>query len=140
MTAAQPDDGVEIRLRPLVLLVEDNEDNQAIYQTILEHGGYDVLQAWDGEEGVRLARERLPAVILMDIAMPRINGWDATRLLRSDPATARIPVLALTAHVLPADRAMAEEIGYDGYLAKPIEPREVLAHVRRVVGTDAPPE
>lgn len=112
-----------------ILLVEDNEDNQAIYQVILEHHGYCVLQARNGEEGVRMAREQLPSLILMDVSIPIIDGLQATRLLKADPATAAIPIIALTAHAMIEDRERAHEAGCDGYLAKPVEPKIVAATI-----------
>ena len=118
-----------------VLLVEDNEDNRTVYRTILEHYGYRVIEAHDGEEGVRLAREESPALILMDISIPVIDGWEATRMLKGDSQTAEIPIIALTAHALATDRAKAEEVGCDGYLAKPCEPRRVVAEVERFIGS-----
>lgn len=114
-----------------ILLVEDHEDNRNIYRTILEHYGFEVLLAPDGGEGLRLARERQPSLILMDIAIPVIDGFEATRALKADPATAQIPVVALTAHALQEDRERAAAAGCDGYLAKPVEPRRVLEEVRR---------
>ena len=119
-----------------VLLVEDNEDNRTVYRTILEHFGYGVIEARNGEDGVRMAREGNPALILMDISIPLIDGWEATRMLKSDPATAEIPIIALTAHALATDRAKAEEVGCDGYLAKPCEPRRVVSEVERFLGAD----
>jgi two-component system cell cycle response regulator DivK len=122
-----------------ILLVEDHEDNRIVYRTVLEHFGYTVLEAHDGEEGVRRAREDRPDLVLMDISIPKLDGWEATKVLKSDPATARIPVIALTAHALPEDRARAAEAGCDGYLAKPVEPRRVVEEVRRVLdGGPAP--
>lgn len=120
-----------------ILLVEDHEDNRIVYRTILEHFGYTVLLAGDGAEGVRLAREARPDLVLMDVSIPVMDGWEATSVLKADPATAAIPVIALTAHALAADRARAEEVGCDGYLAKPVEPRVVLEEVRRFLGPDA---
>ncbi|HEX7090677.1 MAG TPA: response regulator [Longimicrobiales bacterium] len=117
-----------------VLLVEDNEDNLVVYRTILDHVGYNVLEARDGEEGVSRAREEHPDLILMDISIPKIDGWEATRRLKADEATRDIPVIALTAHALEEDRERALEAGCDGYLAKPIEPRRVVEEVRRFVG------
>jgi CheY-like chemotaxis protein len=117
-----------------VLLVEDNEDNLVVYRTILDHVGYNVLEARDGEEGVNRAREEHPDLILMDISIPKIDGWEATRRLKADEATRDIPVIALTAHALEEDRERAMEAGCDGYLAKPIEPRRVVEEVRRFVG------
>lgn len=118
---------------PTVLIVEDNLDNRMIYRTILEHYGYEVLEAADGEAGVRLARERLPDLVLMDISIPIIDGHEATRMLKADPATAHIPVIALTAHAMAEDRLLAAEAGCDAYLAKPAEPKQVAAEVRRLI-------
>lgn len=119
---------------PTILLVEDNADNRTIYGTILRHVGYTVAEAASGEEGLRLARDLVPALVLMDVAMPGIDGWEATRILKGDPFTAAIPVVALTAHAMTEDRRRAEEVGCDGYLSKPIEPRRVVDEVRRLVG------
>lgn len=117
-----------------VLLVEDNEDNRTVYRTILEHYGYKVMEARNGEDGVRMAREQRPDLILMDISIPVIDGWEATRILKADPKTNDIPIIALTAHALATDRAKAAEVGCDGYLAKPCEPRRVVAEVERFLG------
>jgi two-component system, cell cycle response regulator DivK len=119
---------------PTILLVEDNPDNRTIYGTILRHVGYIVAEAASGEEGLELARELMPALVLMDVAMPGIDGWEATRILKADPETAGIPVVALTAHAMTEDRRRAQEVGCDGYLSKPIEPRRVVEEVRRLVG------
>lgn len=116
-----------------ILLVEDNQDNQAIYTAMLRHVGYTVLQALDGEEGVRLAREHLPALIIMDISMPILDGYDAMRLLKADAATAHIPIIALTAHAMASDRQKASDAGCSSYLSKPAEPRAVVAEVGRVL-------
>jgi two-component system, cell cycle response regulator DivK len=118
-----------------VLLVEDNEDNRTVYRTILEHFGYQVIEARNGEDGVRMAREDRPDLILMAISIPLIDGWEATRILKGDAATAGIPIIALTAHALATDRAKAQEVGCDGYLAKPCEPRRVVAEVEKFIGS-----
>lgn len=118
-----------------VLLVEDNEDNRTVYRTILEHFGYEVIEARNGEDGIRMAREDHPDLILMDISIPLIDGWEATKILKGDAATAGIPIIALTAHALATDRAKAQEVGCDGYLAKPCEPRRVVAEVEKFIGT-----
>ena len=102
-----------------VLLVEDNEDNRTVYRTILEHFGYRVIEARNGEDGIRMAREQHPDLILMDISIPLIDGWEATKILKADPGTSSTPIIALTAHALATDRAKAQEVGCDGYLAKP---------------------
>jgi two-component system, cell cycle response regulator DivK len=116
-----------------VLLVEDNEDNQAIYRTILEHFDYEVLDARNGKRGIELAREEHPDLILMDISIPIIDGWTAIRTLKEDDDTGDIPIVALTAHALQSDRDKAMELGCDGYLAKPVEPRQVIAEVERIL-------
>lgn len=123
--------------RKTVLLVEDNEDNLVVYRTILDHVGYRVLEARDGEQGIELARREHPDVILMDISIPKIDGWEATRRLKADPGTRAIPVVALTAHALEEDRQKALQAGCDSYLAKPVEPRRVVDEVRRFVGAPA---
>jgi two-component system cell cycle response regulator DivK len=123
--------------RSTILLVEDNEDNQEIYRIILTHHGYHVLQAFDGEAGVALARTHAPDLILMDLTMPVLDGIEATRMLKVDPATSAIPIIVLTAHTQHEDVAAAEEAGCDAYLAKPVEPAKVAAEVRRVLAAHA---
>lgn len=117
-----------------VLLVEDNEDNLRIYTAILTHSGYSVIPAADGEAALVAARDHLPGLILMDVSIPKIDGWEATRRLKADPATAEIPIVALTAHALASDREMAQAVGCAGYISKPADPLEVLAEVRRRLG------
>ena len=119
---------------PTVLLIEDNDDNLRIYSTILTYAGYRVLEATDGEAGLASARTAQPDLILMDVSIPKIDGWEATRILKADPATSSIPVIALTAHALASDRERADQIGFDGYISKPAEPRLVLAEVERRLG------
>lgn len=120
--------------RKTVLLVEDNEDNLIIYTTILRFGGYRVVQARDGRAALDAARTVAPDLILMDVSIPFVDGLEVTRRLKSDPATRRIPIIALTAHALPSDRDRALEAGCDGYISKPAEPRAILAAVRRKLG------
>ena len=117
-----------------VLLVEDNHDNRAIYGMMLEHAGYRVIGAVDGEEAIERAREHHPALILMDISIPKIDGYSATRLLKADASTAHIPVIALTAHALAREEQRARAAGCDAYLSKPIEPKRVLEEVHRFIG------
>ena len=117
-----------------VLLVEDNEDNRIIYSTVLRHVGYGVVEALDGVRAIELARSVKPDIILMDISIPEIDGWEATRILRQDPDTRDIPIVALTAHALADDRERATALGFSAYLAKPVEPRAVVAEVRRWIG------
>lgn len=119
---------------PRILLVEDNPDSRTIFRTYLEHVGHEVLEALDGEEAVRRARGESPDVILMDISLPRIDGWEATRRLKADPLTAAIPVIALTVYALRMDRERARDAGFDAYLAKPVEPRRVAEEIARHAG------
>ena len=119
---------------PTVLIVEDNDDNLSIYSTILKFSGYVVIEATDGEAALEAARHGAPAMILMDVSIPKIDGLEVTRMLKADPATANIPIVALTAHALPGDRAQAMAVGCDGYIAKPAEPHVVLQEVQRWVG------
>jgi CheY-like chemotaxis protein len=104
-----------------VLLVEDNEDNMQLVRFLLERDGYIVLCAHNGREGLRLAYQELPNLILMDLSLPEMDGWTAAQALKSDPKTKPIPLFALTAHTLPGDRQRALDIGFDGYLSKPID-------------------
>jgi len=125
-----------------VLLVEDNEDNRVIYTTVLQHVGFRVIEAQNGVEAIELARRELPDLILMDISIPEMDGWEATRILREDPTTRSIPISALPAHALSDDRERAAKVGFSSYLTKPVEPRTVVAEVRRWLGGDgaaAPP-
>jgi two-component system, cell cycle response regulator DivK len=122
-----------------LLLVEDNEDNRTIYSTLLRHLGYDVIEAQNGVQAIELARSERPDLVLMDISIPEMDGWEATRILRGDPVTKDIPIVALTAHALEDDRERAAEVGFSSYLAKPIEPRAVLAEVRRLIGENVTP-
>jgi two-component system cell cycle response regulator DivK len=117
-----------------VLLVEDNEDNRTIYSTVLRYLGYQVIEAADGLQAVALARSEHPDIVLMDISIPGIDGWEATRVLREDPATRALPIVALTAHALSDDRERAAKAGFTSYLTKPIEPNAVVAEVRRLIG------
>jgi two-component system cell cycle response regulator DivK len=117
-----------------VLLVEDNEDNRAIYATILQHYGYDVIEAQNGLEGVTAAEREHPDIVVMDISLPVMDGLEATRRIKSDPRTADIPILAVTAHAREKDRLRALQAGCNDYLAKPVEPRQLLAEVDRMLG------
>lgn len=104
-----------------ILLVEDNEMNRDMLSRRLVRSGYEVVMAVQGEEGVALARTASPDIVLMDMSLPVLDGWDATRLLKSDPATREIPVIALTAHAMSGDREKAREAGCDDFDTKPVE-------------------
>ena len=118
-----------------ILIVEDNEDNRLIYSQYLTHAGFRVLEAGNGAEGLQVARRERPDIILMDISMPVMDGLTATRHLKGDPDLRTIPVVALTAHAMPTDEQMAREAGCDGYVSKPVMPRDVRAEVERWIGS-----
>jgi CheY-like chemotaxis protein len=117
----------------LVLIVEDNPKNLKLVRDILQVTGYPTVEAETGEEGVKLARERQPALILMDIQLPGMSGIEALRLLRSDATTRAIPVIAVTASVMAEDRQKVMAAGFDGFQGKPISVRELLATVRGIL-------
>jgi two-component system cell cycle response regulator DivK len=116
-----------------ILIIEDNFDNLFIYKTVLQHKGYTVLTADDGAEGLAVARAQHPDLILMDVSIPEIDGWQATSQLKADPETADIPVIILTAHALAADRERAGDSGADGYIPKPADPMSVVAAIDRTL-------
>jgi two-component system cell cycle response regulator DivK len=116
-----------------VLIVEDNDKNMKLARDVLQAKGYQTLEAETGEEGVRLAKERKPDLVLMDIQLPGINGIEAFRQIRADPKTARIPVVALTASVTPTDRSQITAAGFDAFVGKPISLKEFLDTVKRLV-------
>ena len=113
-----------------ILVVEDQEDNRRILRDLLASAGFDVVEAVTGEEGVRLAGEHVPDLILMDIQLPDIDGYEATRRIKSDPALSGIPIIAVTSYALSGDEGKAIEAGCDGYVAKPFSPRALLQKVR----------
>ena len=106
---------------PKILLVEDNEMNRDMLSKRLERKGYSVISAHDGEQGLFLAGSEAPDLILMDISLPLMNGWEVTRLLKSNEHTRHIPIIALTAHALVTDRNTAVDAGCDDYDTKPID-------------------
>lgn len=116
-----------------VLLVEDHRDSRDIYGTILRHSGYRVLEAADGEECILLAQRHTPDVIVMDLGLPWVDGWHATETLKADPATAAIPVLAVSVHLQEMDRSRARAAGCSGFLPKPCTPGRLLGEVSRIL-------
>ena len=109
------------RSKPLILVVDDFQDNREMYAEFLAFAGFDALQAGNGLEALELAFSRRPDVIIMDLSLPGMDGWEATRRLKADPATARIPVIALTAQAMAGDRDQALAAGCDDYVTKPID-------------------
>src|SRR5574341_962071 len=116
-----------------ILLVEDNEMNRDMLTRRLERRGYQVVIAVDGAQGVRLAQAETPDLILMDMSLPVLDGWEATRRLRAMPATQAIPIIALTAHAMAGDREKALAAGCDDYDIKPIELERLLAKMEALL-------
>jgi len=121
------------RTAPRILVVEDDPDNRRIVVKVLAVDGYATLEAADGESAVALARREHPDAILMDLAMPGVDGWEAARRLKGDPATADIPIVALTAFALRGDEDRAREAGCDAYLSKPCRPQAIRDVVGRLL-------
>jgi two-component system cell cycle response regulator DivK len=116
-----------------VLIVEDNEKNMKLARDVLQAKGYKTLEAVTGEDGVKLAKEKLPDLVLMDIQLPGINGIEAFRQIRADAKSARIPVVALTASVTPTDRSAITAAGFDAFVGKPINLKEFIDTVKRLI-------
>jgi two-component system cell cycle response regulator DivK len=117
-----------------ILLVEDNEMNQDMLKRRLERRGFVVVLAPDGEQGVALGRDARPDLILMDISLPVMDGWEAMRRLKRDPETMAIPIIALTAHALTSDREKCFEAGADDYDTKPIDFPRLLEKIAKLLG------
>ncbi len=118
-----------------VLIVEDNEMNRDMLSRRLQRKGYEIEIAMDGEEGVRKASEQLPDLILMDMSLPVMDGWAATKLIKSNPVTLSIPVIALTAHAMSNDREKALEAGCNDYDTKPVDLNRLLLKMEALLGT-----
>lgn len=123
---------------PKILLVEDNEMNRDMLSRRLLRRGYEVVIAVDGQQGVDLAGSSAPELILMDMSLPVIDGWEATRRLKANDATRHIPVIALTAHAMAGDREQALAAGCDDYDTKPIELTRLLPKIEKFIGPGAP--
>jgi two-component system, cell cycle response regulator DivK len=117
----------------LILIVEDNERNRRLVRDVLQFRGYQTIEAETGEDAVRMARERQPALVLMDIQLPGIDGITALGQLRSDPTTRSIPIIAVTASAMTHDRQKIMAAGFDGYQSKPINVKEFLEVVRAML-------
>jgi CheY-like chemotaxis protein len=123
-------------VRPLVLVVDDSPDNREIYMEYLCYAGFRVAGADSGITAVELARKRRPSVILMDLSLPGLDGWEATRILKSDPRTQGIPIIAVTGHAEPVYHAAAMLAGCDVFLAKPCLPEEIARSIRNLLIRD----
>jgi CheY-like chemotaxis protein len=122
---------------PKILLVEDNEMNRDMLSRRLDRKGYQVIMAVNGEEGLKMTRSESPHLVLMDMSLPIIDGWEAIRQLKSDSATQSIPIIALTAHAMAGDREKALEAGANDYDTKPIDLPRLLSKMEALLG--APP-
>jgi len=117
----------------LILIVEDNDKNRKLVRDVLTFKGYEIIEAETGEEGVHLAQERHPSLVLMDIRLPGIDGIEALGRLRAEPATQGIPVMAMTASVMTADRQRITDAGFDAYQSKPVKVKDLVAAVERLL-------
>jgi two-component system, cell cycle response regulator DivK len=121
-----------------ILLVEDNEMNRDMLSRRLQRRGYEVVTAVDGEAGLAMTRSEAPALVLMDMSLPGVDGWEATRQLKADPATRAIPVVALTAHAMAGDREQALAAGCDDFDTKPIDLERLLGKIQALLEGKAP--
>jgi two-component system, cell cycle response regulator DivK len=131
--------GPRAPLDPLVLVVDDFQDNREMFAEFLVLSGFRVVQAENGREALDRAFEALPDLVLMDLSLPELDGWEATRRLKSDPRTGHIPVIALTGHVLADHSREARDAGCDAFLTKPCMPEVLVAEVRRVLSSKRAP-
>ncbi len=113
-----------------ILVVEDQEDNRRIVRDLLTSAGYEMIEAVTGEEGVAAAETHRPDLILMDIQLPGVDGYEATRRIKANPALRQIPIIAVTSYALSGDDVKARQAGCDAYVAKPFSPRALLAKIR----------
>ena len=116
-----------------ILIIEDTEDNRRIMRIGLTGAGFEVLEATDGAAGIEVAVTQKPDLILMDIQLPLIDGYEATRRIRATPGLEAVPIIAVTSYALSGDETKAREAGCNGYMAKPFSPRQLVAHVRSLL-------
>ena len=121
--------------KQLVLVVDDFADNREMYSEYLSFSGYEVIEATNGKEAVDAAQARLPDIIIMDLSLPVMDGWEATRRLKADDRTRRIPVVVLTGHALAGHSKGARDAGCDSFLSKPCLPDQLLAEIKRMLET-----
>ena len=117
-------------MRKRILVVEDQEDNRRIIRDLLRHAGFDVIEVGDGEKALTAASTHRPDVILMDIQLPLLDGYEATRRIKADPVLKHIPIIVVTSYALSGDEARARAAGCDAYMAKPYSPKALLAKIR----------
>jgi two-component system cell cycle response regulator DivK len=122
------------RQQPLVLVVEDYQDAREMYSEYLRFSGFDVIEASNGFEAIERATAEIPDIILMDLALPRMDGWEATRRLKADTRTKEIPIVALTGHALAGFADSAQKAGCDSFVTKPCLPDALVAEIQRMLG------
>jgi CheY-like chemotaxis protein len=118
---------------PKILIIEDNEQNRDALSRRLQRHGYDVITAIDGRQGITMAQSELPDLILMDLNLPDVDGWEATRILKEAPETQAIPIMAMTAHAIAGDEERALQAGCDDYHAKPVEFQRLLTQIEALL-------
>jgi CheY-like chemotaxis protein len=128
-TVRDHDNDDELRPRPVVLLAEDDEDTRRVYGLILRHFGFDVEEASSGEQAIEIARLRRPSLVLMDIGLPGIDGWQTSRILKSDPSTTTIPLIAFSARVDSTADLAGRAATFDGYIHKPVSPLDLARRI-----------
>jgi CheY-like chemotaxis protein len=116
-----------------ILVIEDNEDNLSLMRMLLERANYEVLAATNGCKGLELARAEQPELILLDLAMPEMDGWEVARELKGDIVTRNIPIIAVTAHALPRDRELAFQAGCDAFIVKPFSVAKLISEIEKLL-------
>jgi CheY-like chemotaxis protein len=139
-TSSADGDGAAARSKPLVLIVDDVPDNRAIYADFLRFSGYDVVEATDGFEAVEVAKRMLPDVALMDLSLPGMDGWEATRQIKNGKDTKHIKIIAVTGHALEGTAKGAREAGCDAFLSKPCLPETLEEEVKRMLDLSKAPK
>jgi two-component system cell cycle response regulator DivK len=127
---------------PRILIIEDNQESREALARRLQRRGYDIVEAVDGQQGVKLAKSEKPDLVLMDMNMPILDGWQASQLIRAAPETEELPIIGMTAHALAGDREKALEAGCSEYLTKPVDFPQLLAQVESLIragGSSRPP-
>ena len=125
---------MDTSMKPLVLVVEDYQDAREMYSAYLQFSGYRVAEATNGVEAIEQAQQLMPDIILMDLALPKMDGWEATRQLKSDDRTRNIPIVALTGHALAGHAEGARQAGCDSFVTKPCLPDALVAEIKRMLG------
>ena len=129
---------MKTREQPLVLVVEDYQDAREMYAAYLQFSGFEVVEAGNGIEAIEKTRALLPDIVLMDLALPRMDGWEATRRLKNDELTRHIPIVALTGHALAGHAEVAREAGCDAFVTKPCLPDALVAEIKRMLAARPP--